>query len=72
MLPDEPPADPAVWASRCDDGLAQAAQICWHLDALQTRDPWRQIAVIARTPEHARRLHAELVARTRSGARPRR
>jgi DNA helicase-2/ATP-dependent DNA helicase PcrA len=59
-LPDEPPADPAVWASRCDDGLAQTAQICWHLDALQTRDPWRQIAIIARTPEHARRLHAEL------------
>ena len=60
QIPDEPPTDPAVWASRCDDGLAQAAQICWHLDALQTRDPWRQIAVIARTPEHARRLHGEL------------
>ncbi|MEO6774291.1 MAG: ATP-binding domain-containing protein [Kofleriaceae bacterium] len=59
-LPPEPPTDPAVWASRCDDGLAQTAQICWHLDALQNRDPWRQIAVIARTPEHARRLHAEL------------
>jgi len=59
-LPAEPPVEPAMWASRCDDGLAQAAQICWHLDALQNRDPWRQIAVIARTPEHARRLHAEL------------
>ncbi len=60
VVPSEPPPDPAVWASRCDDALAQAAQICWHLDALQNRDPWRQIAVIARTPEHARRLHAEL------------
>jgi hypothetical protein len=60
ILPAEPPADPAVWASRCEDSLVQAAQICWHLDALQNRDPWRQIAVIARTPEHARRLHAEL------------
>jgi DNA helicase IV len=60
ILPAEPPEDPAVWASRCEDGLVQAAQICWHLDALQNRDPWRQIAVIARTPEHARRLHAEL------------
>lgn len=59
-VPAEPPADPAVWASRCDDSLVQAAQICWHLDAVQSRDPWRQIAVIARTPEHARRLHAEL------------
>ncbi|MEO8549225.1 MAG: ATP-binding domain-containing protein [Kofleriaceae bacterium] len=59
-LPAEPPAEPAVWASRCDDSFAQAAQICWHLDALQNRDPWRQIAVIARTPEHARRLYAEL------------
>ena len=60
QLPAEPPEDPAMWASRCEDGLVQAAQICWHLDALQNRDPWRQIAVIARTPEHARRLHAEL------------
>jgi DNA helicase-2/ATP-dependent DNA helicase PcrA len=59
-LPGEPPADPAVWASPCDGPLAQAAQLCWHLDALLTRDPWRQIAVIARNPEHARRLHAEL------------
>ncbi len=59
-LPPEPPGDPAVWASRCDDAIAQAAQLCWHLDALQNRDPWRQIAIIARTPEHAKRLHAEL------------
>lgn len=59
-LPAEPPDDPAVWASACDSPLAQAAMLCWHLDALITRDPWRQIAVIARTPEHARRLHAEL------------
>src|SRR5207244_2170657 len=44
----------------CEGALAQAAELCWHLDALLTRDPWRQIAVIARTPEHARRLHAEL------------
>lgn len=62
LLPqtDDPPAEPAVWASTCDGTLAQAAQLCWHLDALLTRDPWRQICVIARTPEHARRLHAEL------------
>jgi DNA helicase II / ATP-dependent DNA helicase PcrA len=59
-LPDEPPADPAVWATRCEHALAQAAQICWHLDALLARDPWRQICVIGRTPDHARRLHAEL------------
>lgn len=58
--PGEPPPDPAVWATRCEHGLAQAAQICWHLDALLTRDPWRQICVIARTPDHARRLRAEL------------
>lgn len=59
-VPDEPPADPAVWVSRCPGALAQAARLCWHLDALITRDPWREICVIARTPEHARRLHAEL------------
>lgn len=59
-LPAEPPADPAVWASACGSALAQTAALCWHLDALITRDPWRQIAVIARNPEHARRLHAEL------------
>jgi DNA helicase-2/ATP-dependent DNA helicase PcrA len=59
-LPDEPPPDPAVWASRCAGALAQAAALCWHLDALITRDPWREICVIARTAEHARRLHAEL------------
>ena len=59
-LPAEPPADPAVWASACDSALAQAAALCWHLDALVSREPWRQIAVLARTPEHARRLHAEL------------
>jgi hypothetical protein len=59
-LPDEPPRDPAVWASRCPGALAQAAALCWHLDALVTRDPWRAICVIARTAEHARRLHAEL------------
>ncbi len=59
-IPDEPPADPAVWASSYGTALAQAAALSWHLDALITREPWRQIAVIARTPEHARRLHAEL------------
>ena len=59
-LPAEPPADPAVWASRCAGALGQAAALCWHLDALITRDPWRQICVIARTAEHARRLAAEL------------
>ncbi|HSR95824.1 MAG TPA: ATP-binding domain-containing protein [Kofleriaceae bacterium] len=59
LLP-EPPLDPAVWASRCPGALAQAAALCWHLDALITRDPWREICVIARTAEHARRLHAEL------------
>jgi DNA helicase II / ATP-dependent DNA helicase PcrA len=59
-LPAEPPADPAVWATACDGALAQAAALCWHLDALVTRDPWRQIAVIARNADHARRLHAEL------------
>ncbi|MGH9885971.1 MAG: ATP-binding domain-containing protein, partial [bacterium] len=59
-LAPEPPADPAVWASRYPGALAQAAALCWHLDALVTRDPWREICVIARTPEHARRLHAEL------------
>jgi DNA helicase IV len=60
LLPEDPPAEPAVWASQCDGGLAQAAQLCWHLDALLTRDPWRQICVIGRTPEHARRLQGEL------------
>lgn len=59
-LPAEPPRDPAVWASACGTPLGQAAALCWHLDALVARDPWRQIAVLARTPEHARRLHAEL------------
>jgi len=59
-LPDPIPADPSVWASACPGALAQAAELCWHLDALITRDPWRQICVITRTPEHARRLHAEL------------
>lgn len=59
-FPDEPPLDPAVWATRCEHALAQAAQLCWHLDALRARDPWRQICVIGRTPDHARRLHAEL------------
>ncbi len=56
----EPPADPAVWATECPGGLAQAAELCWHLDALVSREPWRQICVIARTPDHARRLHSEL------------
>jgi len=60
QVPAEPPPDPAVWASACGTALAQAAALCWHLDALITREPWRQIAVIARTPEHARRLQAEL------------
>lgn len=60
LLPEDPPAEPAVWASQCDGTLAQAAQLSWHLDALLTRDPWRQICVIGRTPEHARRLQAEL------------
>jgi DNA helicase II / ATP-dependent DNA helicase PcrA len=50
----------AAWATRCDGGLAQAALVCWHIDALVTRDPWRQICVIARTPAHARRLAGEL------------
>ena len=59
-LPTEPPADPAVWASECPGALAQAAELCWQLDALMSRDPWRQICVIARTPDHARRLHGEL------------
>jgi len=73
ILPSDPPAGrggrsesaplhfgPAVWATACDSPLAQAAALCWHLDALLTRDSWRQIAVIARNPDHARRLHAEL------------
>jgi hypothetical protein len=60
LLPNDPPDEPAVWTTQCDGTLAQAAQLCWHLDALLTRDPWRQICVIARTPEHARRLQAEL------------
>jgi superfamily I DNA/RNA helicase len=59
-LPAESPADPALWTTACDSPLAQAAALCWHLDALLTRDPWRQIAVIGRNPDHARRLHAEL------------
>jgi hypothetical protein len=59
-IPPEPPVDPAVWASACEGALAQAAMLCWHLDALVVRESWRQVAVIARTPEHARRLHAEL------------
>jgi DNA helicase II / ATP-dependent DNA helicase PcrA len=59
-VPGEPPPDSAVWASACPGHLAQAAMLCWHLDALQTRDPWRQIAVIARNPDHARRLYTEL------------
>jgi hypothetical protein len=59
-LPTEPPADPAVWASATPHALGQAALLCWHLAALVARDPWRQICVIGRTPEHARRLHAEL------------
>lgn len=58
--PADPPADPAVWATACPGALAQAAQLCWHLDALLAREPWREICVVARTPEHARRLHAEL------------
>ena len=60
QLPADPPPDPAVWATQCTSQLAQAAALCWELDLLTTRDPWRQICVIARTPEHARRLHAEL------------
>jgi DNA helicase-2/ATP-dependent DNA helicase PcrA len=59
-LPSDPPPVPSVWATACDGSLAQAAALCWHLDALISRDPWRQIAVIARNPDHARRLHAEL------------
>ena len=59
-VPPEPPPDPAVWATACPGPLAQAAMACWHLDALIAREPWRQICVVARTPEHARRLHAEL------------
>jgi hypothetical protein len=60
VAPAEPPDDPAVWASACDGALGQATALCWHLAALVARDPWRQIAVVARTPEHARRLHGEL------------
>ena len=60
LVPPEPPPDPAVWATACPGALAQAAQACWHLDALLAREPWRQICVVGRTPEHARRLHAEL------------
>ena len=57
----ELPADNgAVWATSCEGSLAQVAALCWHLDALIARDPWRQICVVARTPEHARRLAAEL------------
>lgn len=59
-LPSDPPADPAVWATACDSPMAQATMLSWHLDALVVREPWRQVAVIARTAEHARRLHAEL------------
>lgn len=59
-LPEEPPQDPSVWASAFPNAFAQAATLCWQLDALIAREPWRQICVIARTPEHARRLHAEL------------
>lgn len=59
-VPPEPPPDPALWATACPGALAQAALACWHLDALLAREPWRQICVVARTPEHARRLHAEL------------
>lgn len=59
-VPAEPPPDPAVWSTACPGPLAQAALACWHLDALLAREPWRQICVVARTPEHARRLHAEL------------
>ncbi len=55
-----PSENGAVWATQCDGGLAQTALACWQLDALLTRDPWRQICVIARTPEHARRLANEL------------
>lgn len=50
----------ALRATSVPHALAQAALLCWHLDALTTRDPWRQVCVVARTPEHARRLHAEL------------
>lgn len=59
-VPPEPPPEPAVWATARPGALAQAALLCWHLDALIAREPWRQICVVARTPEHARRLHAEL------------
>jgi DNA helicase-2/ATP-dependent DNA helicase PcrA len=59
-VPAEPPADPAVWASRCAGAIGQAARLCWQLDALITRDPWREICVIARNPDHARRLASEL------------
>jgi DNA helicase IV len=59
-VPTEPPPDPAVWASAFETALGQAAAMCWHLGDLVSREPWRQICVVARTPEHARRLHAEL------------
>ena len=59
-VPATPPADPAVWATACPGALAQAAELAWQLDALISRDPWREICVIARNPEHARRLASEL------------
>jgi len=52
--------DPAVIARVHPHALAQALHVGWTLQRLQARDPWRQICVIARTPEHARRLVAEL------------
>ncbi|HEU0035329.1 MAG TPA: ATP-binding domain-containing protein [Kofleriaceae bacterium] len=58
--PPEPPPDPAVWFTAAPHALAQTALLCWHLTALLAREPWRQICVIARTKEHAQRLHGEL------------
>ena len=58
---------PRCGRAACAGALAQAAALCWHLDALITRDPWREICVIARTAEHARRLARRAVARPRSG-----
>jgi hypothetical protein len=59
-LPPEPPPERAVWASACDGAFGQATALCWYLGALVARDPWRQIAVITRNADHARRVHGEL------------
>lgn len=55
-----PARPPQVLQTTHDGALAQATALAWHLGALTARDPWRQVAIVGRTPEHARRLHAEL------------